>query len=172
MKLSPMRFMGYTWHHNPKSLTVKCKDKTVSYSYPDIGQIVESFFSEPIEISGVGELYGKDCFGQYEKLLELYKQGKSGVLCLPKLMPIHCSFEKLSVEASTIPSLLTYSFTFRQQKSRESVNNTLSEFTALEDCTLFDVACRFNVEIEKLVELNRDIMFINELKKGQVVRLC
>lgn len=172
MKLSAMRFKGFTWHHNPKSLTIKCSDKIVSYSYPHFRAVVESFYSEPVTVSGVGELYGEDCLKQYERLQELYKEGKSGVLCLPKLMPIYACFEKLNVEASTTPSLLTYSFTFRQVKQLERLNNIPKTYTLTEDCTLFDVAYQFNVGLESLVEINNNIMFINELKAGQVVRLC
>ncbi len=172
MKPCAMRFDGFTWHHNPKSLTVKCKDRVVKYGVPHFREIVESFYDEMITVSGVGELYGEDCVEQYEKLFEVYKNGKEGVLCLPLLMPFYACFEKLEIEASTTPSLLTYSFTFTQVRPRESVKVTEPFITLSKDCTLFEVANEYDVDYKKLVEKNTDIMFINELKKGMVIRLC
>ncbi len=168
----PMRFNGFSWHHNPKSLTIKSGKKVLRYGVPHFEEIVRCFYDELITVNGVGELYGEDCFEQYKRLEELYLKGKEGVLCLPYLMPIYACFEKLSVEASTTPSVLTYSFTFSQIKKREKKEISTDELTLQSDCTLWDVSYINGVSLDKLIALNPDIMFINDLKKGQVVKLC
>ena len=172
MNPCPMRFNGFSWHHNPKSLTIKSGKKVVRYGVPHFEEIVKSFYDELITISGVGELYGEDCFEQYKKIEELYLDGKNGILCLPYLMPMYACFEKLSIEASTTPSVLTYSFSFSQLKKRERGEVSHSELILENDCTLWDVSHKSSVSIDKLIMLNPDIMFINDLKKGQVVKLC
>ncbi|MBQ8859996.1 MAG: hypothetical protein IJ015_01500 [Ruminococcus sp.] len=172
MKPCAMRFNGFTWHHNPKELTIKCKDKMVKYGVPYFKEFVERSYNEAMVVSGVGELYGESCLEQYEKLEQLYKDGKCGILCLPSLRPFYACFEKLSVEASTKPSVLTYSFTFTQIKVKEDAVLLLPSVVLEKDCSLFEVSSAYDISIEKLVKLNENIMFINELKKGTVIRLC
>ncbi|MBQ2970936.1 MAG: hypothetical protein IJO20_05695 [Ruminococcus sp.] len=172
MNPCPMRFNGFSWHHNPKSLVIKSGKKVVRYGVPHFEQIVKSLYDELITVSGVGELYGEDCFEQYKRIEELYLNGKNGILCLPYLMPIYACFDKLSIEASTTPSVLTYSFSFSQLKKREKADIRPAKLTLEKDTTLWDVSYNSSVSLDELIKLNPDIMFINDLKKGQVVKLC
>lgn len=73
MRPVPMRFMGYTWHHNPKELSVICDKTVVKFGVPYFKEMVQSFQSKLCTIKGVGELYGDDCLEQYKKLNEIYE---------------------------------------------------------------------------------------------------
>lgn len=172
MKLAPMRFMGYTWHHNPKKIEIISDKKVVSYSTPHKSDTVTSFGEKPFSVRGVGELYGNDCLKQYDKLFKLYKSGENGILCLPKLAPFYACFEKLVIVSSDVPDVLVYEFEFKKTKEKPNSESFFEYYTVGEDETLFDVAAKCGVDIEKLCELNSDIMFINDLKAGEQVRIC
>lgn len=172
MKLCAMRFNGYSWHHNPKSLEISSEKKTRQLQLPYSEDAIQCFGEKPVTIKGVGELYGEDCLLQYEKLKEIYKKGECGVLCLPKLTPIYACFESLKLLATAKKDVLTYSFVFTQQKNEKKTYCSDNFVTAKRGQTLFDIANENDVDVEKLVELNPQIMFINDLSDDEVVRIC
>lgn len=171
MKLCPMRFMGYTWHHNPKSIEIKSAKKVVELSLPYDTDVLQNFGEKNITISGVGELYGDDCLNQYSDLHDIYAKGSRGVLCLPELMPFVACFEKLEVIAHDIPDMLTYSFAFSGIRFKSSFLTLKKETVVKQGQTLWDIAYEHGVSVEKLCELN-DIMFVNDLYAGKTVRIC
>lgn len=172
MKLCPMRFSGFTWHHNPKELQIINGKTIVDLDIAYDKNVLQNFGEKPIVINGVGELYGDDCLEQYEKLRQLYLKGECGILCLPQLTPIYACFEKLSVLAKDINSVITYSFSFKQVTSKETNKVYIDTFKVSDEKTLWEVAQKTQVDIETLVRLNSDIMFINDLQEGMVINLC
>ncbi len=172
MRPCPMRFNGYTWHHNPKELQVKCGKTVVKLGVPYFREIVSSFSQKLITISGTGELYGEDCLEQYKRIKELYEKGEKGILCLPQLMPMYVCFDSLVMHANTTPSVVTYSFSFTQVDKRADEYVREETVTVLKSQTLWDISYESGVSIEKLRELNPQIMFINDLKESEVIRLC
>ena len=172
MKLCAMRFCGHTWHHNPKSLEISNGKKVVKLQIPYADDITQSFGEMPSLIKGVGELYGKDCLYQYEQLRKIYEKGEYGILCLPKLPPMYACFESLSIVATSKKDVLTYSFTFSKLRKEKSQDFKEDFVTAKSGQTLFDIANLCDKNVDELVSLNPQIMFINDLKEGERVRLC
>ncbi len=167
-----MRFAGYTWHHNPKSLKVTNGKKVVVLSVPYSTDVLQNFGEKPLTISGVGELYGEDCLEQYEKLRQVYEMGKSDVLCLPQLIPMYAYFDSLTLQAQPSANVLTYSFSFTQVKNKPSVCNCVQSVVAEDSQSLWDISHLYGVPIDTLVAVNPQIMFLNDLTQGEVVRLC
>lgn len=172
MKLCPMRFAGYTWHHNPKSLKVSNGKKVVVLSAPYGTDVLQNFGEKPLTISGVGELYGEDCLEQYEKLRHVYEMGKSDVLCLPRLAPMYACFDSLTLDAQPSANVLTYSFSFTQVKKKSNVCNCEQSVEAKDGESLWDISYFYCVDIDTLIALNPQIMFLNDLRQGEVVHLC
>ena len=172
MKLCAMRFCGHTWHHNPKSLEISSGKKVVQLQLPYADDVVKSFGEKPVKIKGVAELYGEDCLLQYEKLKKIYEKGECSVLCLPKLPPLYACFESLTLVATSKKDVLTYSFAFTEYNKERKIEYVDEYVTAKEGQTLFHIANECDVNVEKLVELNPQIMFINDLKAGERVRVC
>lgn len=172
MKLCAMRFLGYTWHHNPKSLEISSGKKVIDISIPYSDDVVKYFGEKPLKITGVGELYGDDCLVQYQNLKKIYDKGECGILCLPCMHPIYACFEKLQLNATPKKDVLTYSFSFSQVEKNPENGYRPSKVVAKMSQTLWDISSEYDVDIEKLVELNPDIMFLNELSTGQEVCIC
>ena len=172
MKLCAMRYAGYTWHHNPKRLEISNGKKVVELRIPYSDDVVKNFGEKPITISGVGELYGEDCLLQYEKLRKIYEKGVCGVLCLPSFSPIYACFKSLTLVATTMKDVLTYSFVFTQVNNEDAQSFSKKEVCVKKGQTLWDISAESGVDMNTLLELNREIMFTNELDEGLVVKLC
>lgn len=172
MNLVPMRYMGYTWHHNPKFLQIESEKRVVRLSFPFADDLVQLQNEKPQRISGVGELYGSDCIEQYKRLYQLYKKGEKGILCLPTLAPLYACFESLSLEADDKKGVVTYKFSFSVVRCVADSLKVSKSVLAMENDTLWDIACRTNTDIDTLIQLNTHIMFINDIKAGTRVRVC
>lgn len=172
MKLCAMRFCGHTWHHNPKSLEISSGKKVVELQLPFADDVITNFGEKPVVIKGVAELYGEDCLFQYEQLKRIYEKGECSVLCLPKLPPFYACFESLTLLATSKKDVLTYSFKFRQVHTQKSRGDEHEFVTVQNGETLFHISNEYDVKVEKLAELNPQIMFVNELKAGERVRVC
>jgi len=172
MKLVPMRFMGYTWHHNPKKLTIKSNKKVIELKLPYHDDVLQNFGESQLRINGSGELYGEDCMEQYERLFKLYRSGKEGILCLPRLSPLYACFESLEIVADDTPDVLTYSFSFISTKPLLTNCRINKEADVAQGDTLWDISYRYGVPMDILCVLNPQIMFVNDLCGIEKVRLC
>ena len=172
MKLIPMRYAGYTWHHNPKSLKVSNSKKVVDLSLPYSFDVLQSFGESLVTITGVGELYGKDCISQFERLSEVYEKGEEGILCLPDIAPMYACFDSLVMELSSTPNVVRYSFSFKQIAKKKEKFVPATYIYSKQGESLFLYSYIYNVDIKTLVEINPHIMFINSLSQGERVNLC
>ena len=110
MTLVPMRFNGISWHHNPKEIVFE-SDKTIRELRAPYGQAyLQNFGRKNMKIKGVGELYGEDCFEQFENLLKLFRESDEGILAIPQITPFYAVFESLKIIGEPKPNILTYSF--------------------------------------------------------------
>lgn len=171
MKLCPMRFDGYTWHHNPKALEISNGKKVIRLIVPYSDDVLQNFGQKPLSIKGRGELYGEDCIEQYERLKQIYEKGDCAILCLPSLKPFYACFKSLEMTAKPSPSVLEYSFEFsvvKQKPVRECYEN---QVVVTQHCTLWDISYKYSIDVERLVTLNPQIMFTDDLYQEKV-RLC
>ena len=172
MKLVPMRFCSFTWHHNPKSIKV-ISDKDVKSLCSAYQKHFSSDFGENLrEVRGVGELYGENCLNDYRALEKVYKLKKQGILSIPKTLCMYARFEKLSLLGEAKENVLTYEFVFREVKSEKYEEETDIIHTVSEGETLWDIANMYDKKIENLVALNPQIRFIDDLTNTEKVRVC
>ena len=172
MRPVPMRFMGYTWHHNPKELSIECGKTVVKFGVPYFREMLLSFSDKLITVKGVGELYGEDCLEQYKRLQRLFEKGGTGILCLPSLPAMYACFESLRMLANDKPSVITYEFKFTQSKCLDVLTKVSKTVVADGEKTLWDIAYENNTDVHTLVEFNPHIMFINDVKEGVEVHIC
>lgn len=172
MRPVAMRFMGHTWHHNPKELSIECGKTVVKFGVPYFREMLQSFSDKLITVNGVGELYGEDCLQQYKTLMNIFKKGGTGILCLPSLPAMYACFESLKMLANDKPSVITYEFRFTQCEERDSLSKFSKTVVADGTKTLWDIAYENNVDVETLLQLNPHIMFPNDVKEGVEVLIC
>lgn len=172
MKLCAMRYKGFTWHHNPKKLTLSSEKRVLNIEVPYCCDVIKSFGEKEVVISGVGELYGEDCLEQYKELLKLYENSDADILCLPDIPPMYAYFKELKIEADTTPDVLTYSFTFVRANNIFEKKSYTNKYTVKNEKSLWEVSLKTNTDINELTRLNPQLMFIDELKENEEVRIC
>ncbi len=171
MTLVPMRFKGVEWHHNPKEISFECDKQVNEMKAPYGNSYIQDMGRKNMIIKGKGELYGEDCLKQFERLLELFKEGEEGVLALPQLQPIYAVFESIKIIGEPKPDLLTYSFVFREVMERKKPDKKTTHIVTSGQ-TLWDISYLYSISIDKLVRLNTFVKRPDELAVGSVVRLC
>lgn len=170
MKLVPMRFKGFSWHHNPREITFECGRKVNEHKSPFGKAYIQDTGRKNMIVKGVGELYGTDCMEQFDRLLQLFKSGGQGVLAIPKLTPIYAIFESIKILGEPKPDVLTYSFVFREVMERKTDVKPLSYIAKNE--TLWDISHKFDISIDELVALNIHIKRPDIVLDGSVIKLC
>lgn len=172
MTLVPMRFKDYEWRYNPEKISFECDKNIKELNSPKSTAYIQNLGRKNRLIKGSGQLCGEDCHEQFAKLWELFEQGGVGVLALPFIKPVYAEFESLTVLGEPVPDMLTYSFVFREAMEYEK-EIEITQYSVSKGETLWDVAYKSKVEIEKLLALNSWIKQADQsLKKGEVIKLC
>lgn len=171
MKLVPMKFKGVSWRHNPREIKFECKKSVNELKAPFEKSYIQDMGRKNMLISGTGELYGSDCMQQFNELLELFKEGGSGVLSIPHMPGIFAVFESIKICGEPKPDILEYSFVFREIMEKKScVPPTMHIVKSGE--TLWDIAYCYDIPIDLLVKLNPNVKRPDEIYEGAEVVLC
>lgn len=171
MKLIPMKFRDFVWHHNPREIAFECEKAVNELLSPFDSSAIQETGRRNMIIRGEGELYGEDCLEQFEKLFELFQKSGQGVLSIPHISPIYAVFESLKIIGIPRPDVLTYSFVFREVMQSKIEDKPIN-YTVKYGENLWDVSYRFEISIDRLVELNPNIKRPDIVNEGEVVRLC
>ena len=172
MTLVPMKFKGYEWKHNPCEIKFECEKTVNEHISPYEKSFVQNMGRKNRTVSGKGELCGEDCIQQFAALWKLFEEGGTGVLAIDCIDPIYAVFESLSVIGEPKPDILTYAFVFREDMEAVKRITPRIHITAEGDC-LWDVSYMYDIPVETLVELNKNIKRADEMQyKGMVIYLC
>ena len=173
MKYAPMRFDGRSLNHNPGKLSISGKNRIREFVSPCCEADSRSTAGELRRISGEGEFTGADCIAQYQALEKLQLNRKRAKLVLPHMQPLYAYLKELAVTAGPLDGVLAYRFVFMEAQSpRRSPTGGQYYVTVSEGESLWDISYRFSVPIERLTALNPQIPYIDELNRGERVRLC
>ena len=166
-----MRFSGVSMSHNPKTLKITRSKKINSAGRVGGENRLDNVSDGISKISGTGEIYGLRCFSVYEELMRMCFKNKAGVLSVPELGIFRAVLEDISVMAEPKENFLTVAFVFRVVNDRDEPKKILPEQYVLPvgGESLWDIAYRYDVPIEKLLKLNPQIRKIFNL--SGVVRL-
>lgn len=173
MIYSTMQYKDYVWAHNPKIINITSERDVKESIIPYSGNEFQDFGRKKRIVKGIGEFFGSDCIDQYNALFNIFKSGTLGYLSLPNVSPFLAAFKSLKIEGKPKPDILTYSFEFWEYVKRE--NNAKKLFKdfheVLENETLWDIAYLYDIKIETLLEINKNIKNPNDLSVGERVYL-
>ncbi|MDP4119456.1 MAG: LysM domain-containing protein [Bacillota bacterium] len=173
MNLASMRFCGYTWRYNPKTIKISDGKNLAEINLPNGISVLQDFGQKDRVITGEGELFGDDAFIQYNILRKLYEEKRTGILSIPNTNPFVAVFSGLSVIGVPAPNLVQYSFTFREDmKTSFQEESEKIVHIATDGETLFTIANKYETTVEKLLQLNPNIRRPNEIVVGESVTIC
>lgn len=173
MNMALMRFGEISLPHNPKTLKIEHTQSISNINLLEGTERVNGVTKDLIKVKGTGELYGKKCFEQFNKLQKLFFRQKEEVLSIPEIGSIKAVLYKLELSAEPKDDLLTVSFEFKQvNDSGLAEKITQPDYCTARECEcLWDIAYIYQTDIEKLAELNPWIRNIWDIEDGKKVRL-
>lgn len=173
-KSDRMSFKGFIFTNNPSVIKIKHRVKLVRNSVPFGVDNTRSFGRKACEISGEGDLVGKDCAEQFAKLRKVFFSGGSGLLLLPGLEPFYAFFESFELLEEPSDELIRYSFAFCEDTSAKHFENSQKQLhTVMGGETLWDISYKYGIAVEGLLDNNPNIIRPDAvLNVGEVIRLC
>lgn len=172
MNYCTMQYKNYIWTHNPKNIEILSNRDVKENTLPYFGSVFQDYGRKKRIVKGIGEFFGSDCLSQYDTLFSLFKEGGEGFLFLPQIPPFLAIFKSLSLVGETTPNVVRYSFEFWECTDQKAKNTSLFNYhTVSENETLWDISYLYNVKIENLLNLNKNIKNPNDLAVGEKVRL-
>lgn len=173
MKYAPMRFDGMSLQHNPETLSVTGKNHIGEIASLCCDADSRALGKKLCVISGEGEFCGEDCIARYQALERLRIDAKRAKLVLPKLEPMYAYLKEVAVTAKPVDNVLRYRFVFVEAQSPRRTGQEENYYvTVSAGESLWDIAYAAGEPIETLTALNPQIPLIDELKRGERVRLC
>lgn len=173
MELAVMRFGGISLPHNPKTLKLVRNKRVNSVGLLNGGRRIVSILDEVSRISGTAELFGEDCFLQYEKLLRLHFSNELQTLALPELGAVRAVLSKVTLLAEPTNNVISAAFEFQTEAASDCAEriSSPSSHIVCKGESLWDISYECGISVERLVELNPQIRFITDLNEGEKVRI-
>ena len=173
MKLQPMKYKGFSWPHNPETLTISRQREIKELKLPFSGGMTLDYGAEKRVIEGEGEFYGADCMEQFQKLSAVLEEEGSGILTLPNLPPFPARFVSLRMVGGAQPDLIRYRFVFREdgKSAAQGAAARYRSYQSAQGENLWAVAALFSTTVEELLALNPFLKWPNCLREGELVML-
>ncbi|MDQ5983846.1 MAG: hypothetical protein RUMPE_00875 [Eubacteriales bacterium SKADARSKE-1] len=174
MNLNVMEYKNYVWPHNPQKINITTKRNIKEIVVPFSGNVFQDYGREKCIVTGTGEFFGINCMEQFNLLFNVFKESGNGYLRLPDINPFLAVFKSLEIIGQAIPNVITYSFEFWEEVNSilETANEAINYHVISIGETLWDIAAKYNIDIETLVSLNPTIKNINQLLAGERVELA
>ena len=190
MDLSPMRYKGYTWPHNPRVYSIDYERKMAVHKTPfglfrlqDLGRTNRI-------MEGEGEFVGEDAYAQFGQLANVFYDGGPGLLIHPLWQAANAYFVSLRVEQEPRPDYVRYAFSFWEDDSwytglaventavsqggegkADSAAGEAAYHRVVQGDTLWELAGRYGLSLAELVALNPQIKNPNLIRVGEEVRV-
>ena len=192
MLLSPMRFKNFVWPHNPRVYSIAFERKRAAHKIPFGLHYLQSLGQTRRVLRGEGEFAGEDAYDTFKTLATVFYEETPGVLVHPVWMTTTAWFAALELRQAPRRDYVAYSFEFWEVEGGAGTP-TLSTrpleqpgtegggapaagadaqyHVVVRGDTLWEIARRYGVALERVVELNPSIRNPNLIYPGQKVRL-
>ena len=190
MDLSPMRYKGYTWPHNPRVYSIDYERKMAVHKTPfglfrlqDLGRTNRI-------MEGEGEFVGEGAYAQFGQLANVFYDPGPGLLIHPLWQASNAYFVSLRLEQEPRPDYVRYSFSFWEDDSwytslatqdtalgqtgsaqGEAGNGDVVYHRVVKGDTLWDLAIQYGLSLSELIALNPQIKNPNLIQVGEEVRV-
>lgn len=171
MNHKKMRYKGFEFDINPTDITVKSKAMTREIAVPFNSHIIQELGYYPKHISGKGIFTGEKSVRKYAELESIFKEGGRGMLYISGAEPMTAVMTCLEFNGKSGQSGISYYFEFVQCCEEFKDKNAVRLHTVKKGETLFHIANKYGVSVEKLMSLNPKIPAPFEIKENDEVRL-
>ena len=172
MEISPMRFKSHTWNYNPEKIKILSQKEVVESIVPLDDNITESLGRNARVVTGEGCVFGENCFEEYYSIWCVFRDNTPGVLSIPEFAVMNAYFTSLSVIGEATDNLIRYSFTFTEVMDTTREKSPKTVHIASDGESLWDIAYKYDITVEKLLELNPELKHPFDVTEGLEVSIC
>lgn len=172
MEISPMRFKSHTWNYNPEKIKILSQKEVVESIVPLDDNITESLGRNARMVTGEGCVFGENCFEEYYSIWGVFRDNTPGVLSIPEFAVMNAYFTSLSVIGEATDNLIRYSFSFTEVMDTTREKSPKTVHIAGDGESLWDIAYKYDITVEKLLELNPEIKHPFDVDEGLEVSIC
>ena len=188
MRLTPMRYKDYIWPHNPATYSITYERQVAVHKVPFGRHCMQDLGMGCRIMRGQGEFAGEGAYAEFKRLATVFYGGGPGLLIHPLWQISNAYFTGLKLEQEPLPDYVRYSFEFRERYDgyseelaavRGSAASAETETrastgqetvcTVVNGDTLWGIAQRYDVALEKLLRANPGIKNPNLIRVGDRV---
>ena len=190
MILTPMRFKSFVWPHNPRVYSITYDRKLAAHKIPFGRHYLQSLGQTRRVLRGEGEFVGEHAYDTFKELASVFYEETPGVLVHPVWMTTTAWFASLELRQEPRRDYVAYSFEFWEvvdgagdtklaarplnsggAPPQEAGEEDAQWHTVTRGDTLWELARRYGVELNRIIELNPSIRNPNLIYAGQRVRI-
>ena len=192
MHLTPMRYKDYIWPHNPATYSITYERQIAVHKVPFGRHCMQDLGMGCRIMRGQGEFAGEGAYDEFKRLATVFYDGGPGLLIHPLWQISNAYFTGLKLEQEPLPDYVRYSFEFRERydgyseelaavsggaapagtETRASAGQE-NVCAVVSGDTLWGIARRYDVPLEKLLRANPGIKNPNLIRVGvRVVIPC
>ena len=192
MLLTPMRYKGYAWPHNPRVYSIDYRRTMAVNKTPFGGYQLQDLGAAHRVLEGEGEFVGAGAYSEFQRLASVFYDQGPGLLVHPLWQAANTYFVSLRVEQIPRPDYVRYSFAFWEENGltgglavRQTGHGAESGGTPAtgqagaqaayhrvgKGETLWALAGRYGLSLAELVALNPQIKNPNLIRVGEEVRV-
>ena len=187
MHLTPMRYKDYIWPHNPATYSITYERQVAVHKVPFGRHCMQDLGMGCRIMRGQGEFAGEGAYDEFKRLATVFYDGGPGLLIHPLWQISNAYFTGLKLEQEPLPDYVRYSFEFRERYDGYSEELAAVSGAALAGTeartsggqenvctvvsgdTLWGIAQRYDVALEKLLRANPGIKNPNLVRVGDRV---
>lgn len=188
MTLSPMRFKGYVWPHNPKTYTIEYRRVVRSHKVPFGVCALQDMGRSNRVLRGEGEFVGPNAYDAFKRLAAVFCENTPGLLVHPVWQMSKAWFVALSLKREPTEDYVGYTFEFWEcagdtEASLMTVASPTGgavaaaadaeaqRYTVVAGDCLWNIAAKNGMTLEALIALNPQIKNPNLIYAGDSIRL-
>lgn len=190
MLLTPMRYKGFTWPHNPRIYSIDYERTMITNKVPFGQYHLQDLGRTRRVMRGEGEFVGENAYSLFGLLANTFYEGGEGVLIHPLWQVANAHFVELRLEQVPRPDYVKYSFVFWEATDlyNESVtlvdgttssggegdgteDSATSTYTVVRGDTLWSIARDYGMTLNYLIGLNPQIKNPNLIYPGEQVNI-
>lgn len=170
-----MRYKSFTWPNDPRTYTLSCQRQTAVHKIPMGGFVVQELGRTGTVMRGEGEFYGPRAYESFRALLQVFQQTGAGLLMHPLWQTAGAYFTELRLTQEPREDYVAYAFTFCEASSggaQAGADTAARGYYVMQEAdTMWSVAQRYDLSMQKLLSLNPEIANPNSVRAGQRVRV-